>query len=232
MNQQELCGIVASNLMFKDLDPTQCQRILDTSRQRRFSKGDLLFHQGEPAELFYIVIEGQVKLAQINPEGEQAILQIVGPGEGIGIIVALGNMPYPVLAEAMEDCLLSSWDKDTTRQLMLEIPKFAINGMELIAQRFTVLQSRYRELATKRVEQRVASTLLRLVRQFGRREGDGVLIDMSLTREDLAQLTGTNLYNVSRILRRWEQDDIVGLGRMRVVIHQAHKLVMISEGLT
>jgi CRP-like cAMP-binding protein len=59
-----------------------------------------------------------------------------------------------------------------------------------------------------------------------------VLIDMALSRQDLAEMTGTNLYNVSRILSKWEQDDIVSLGRKRVVIKKAHKLVIISEGIS
>jgi CRP-like cAMP-binding protein len=70
------------------------------------------------------------------------------------------------------------------------------------------------------------------VRQFGRREEEGVLIDMALSREDLAQMTGTNLYNVSRILSKWEQNGYVALGRKRVTIRKAHELVMIAEGVT
>jgi CRP-like cAMP-binding protein len=104
--------------------------------------------------------------------------------------------------------------------------------MELVAKRFANLQARYQEVATQRVEQRVAITLLRLVRQFGKREQEGVLIDMALSRQDLAEMTGTNFYNVSRILNKWEQNDVVGLGRKRVVIKNAHALVVIAEGIS
>lgn len=232
MLREDFCGIVASNLMLKDLDERECQRFLGHGRERRFEESAYLFHQGERAELFYIVLEGRVKLTQVTAEGDQVILHIFGPGGGIGIIVALGEMDYPATAEALEACTLLSWDRETTHRLMLEIPQLALNGMELIAKRFSDIQSRYRELATKRVEQRIASTLLRLVRQFGRRQEQGVLIDMSLSRQDLAELTGTNFYNVSRILRKWEQDDIVTLGRMRVVIKKAHHLVLIAEGIS
>lgn len=232
MIKEELCGIIASNQMLKDLNESECSRFLGHGRPQHIPEGGYLFQQGEPAELFYILIEGRVKLTQLTPNGDQVILQIVGAGGGIGIIVALGEMDYPASAEALEDSVLHSWNRETTRRLMLEIPQLALNGMELIAKRFANIQSRYRELATKRVEQRVASTLLRLVRQFGRRYEQGVLIDMSLSRQDLAELTGTNFYNVSRILRKWEQDDIVSLGRKRVVINNAHKLVVIAEGIS
>lgn len=229
MEREEYCGIVATNAMLKDLDETECQLFLEHGRIRRFQEGVFLFHQGEPAEIFYILVEGQIKLTQVTPNGDQVILQVVGPGGGIGIIVALGEMEYPVSAETLEACLTYAWDRETTRRLMQQVPQLALNGMELLARRFASLQARFQEVATQRVEQRVALTLLRLVRQFGRRESEGVLIDMALSREDLAQMTGTNLYNVSRILSKWEQEKIVSLGRKRVVIRKAHELVMIGE---
>ena len=232
MEREALCGIVASNQMLKDLDEHECDLFMDRGRPKRFKEGAFLFHQGEPAELFYILIEGQVKLTQVTPSGDQVILQIVGPGGGIGIIVALGEMDYPASAEALEDCLAYSWNRETTRELMLQIPQLAFNGMELIAKRFANLQARFQEVATQRVEQRVAITLLRLVRQFGKREEEGVLIDMALSRQDLAEMTGTNFYNVSRILSKWEQKGFVSLGRKRVVIKNAHSLVIIAEGIS
>lgn len=232
MIEAELCGIVASNQMLKGLDENACQAFLAHGRARHAAAGSFLFRQGEPAELFYILAQGQVKLTQITFGGDQVILQVAGPGAGIGIIVALGEMDYPATAEALEDSLAYAWDRETTRRLMLQIPQLALNGMELIAGRFANLQVRFQEMATQRVEQRVALTLLRLVRQFGKREGAGVLIDMALSRQDLAEMTGTNVYNVSRILSKWEQDAVVSLGRKRVVILNAHRLVVIGEGLS
>ena len=90
------------------------------------------------------------------------------------------------------------------QELMHDNAQLALNGMRMVGQRFGQMQSRFQELATQRVEQRVARALLRLVRQFGRRVDEGVLIDIAISREELAQMTGTNLYNVSRILSKWE----------------------------
>jgi len=81
------------------------------------------------------------------------------------------------------------------------------------------------------VEQRVAGTLVRLARQAGKRVRSGILIDIHLSRQDLAEMTGTTLYTVSRILSRWEQEGLVELGRERVVIRNGHGLVEIAEAL-
>jgi CRP-like cAMP-binding protein len=114
---------------------------------------------------------------------------------------------------------------------MLDCPRLALNGMKVIAGRFAELQDRYRELATERVERRVARALLRLVRQVGRQIEGGVLIDMPLSRQDLAEMTGTTLYTVSRILSKWEERGLVDGGRERVVLRKSHELVIIAEDL-
>jgi CRP-like cAMP-binding protein len=85
---------------------------------------------------------------------------------------------------------------------MERFPWIVINGLRLVSQRWHELEERYLELATERVERRIAQALLRLVRQFGRKVEEGILIDLPLTRQDLAEMTGTILYTVSQILSR------------------------------
>lgn len=114
---------------------------------------------------------------------------------------------------------------------MLRYPRLALNGMKLIAEYFVHLQSRYHELSTERVEQRVARAVMRLVRQTGRKVNKGILIDMPLSRQDLAEMTGTTLFTISRILKGWEQKGFVLSERERVTIIQPHELVIIAEDL-
>ena len=217
--------------LFQELEPAVCQEVLDEARPCRISAGEYYFHQGEEATAFYILTRGQVKLTQITSEGHQIIIKVLGPGGGMGIIAALGGMGYPVAAEAVEDSLALGWDRDIIRGLMLRYPRLALNSMDLIARRFTDLQERLHEMATRRVEQRVARTLLQLVRQFGKKVDAGILIDMPLSRQDLAEMTGTNAYQVSRLLSKWEQAGIVCSGRKSVTLCQAHELVVIAEDL-
>jgi CRP/FNR family transcriptional regulator, nitrogen oxide reductase regulator len=216
---------------FAGLSPVEQNHVLQVAQRCQVAKGSFFFHQGEPATHFYILLEGRVRLTQITPEGHQIIVHLVGPGGGMGIIVALSDSAYPVAAEAIEETAALSWDRDTTAQLMAQYPLLALNGLSMVAKRFRDLQDRYRELATERVERRVARALLRLVRQTGRRIDGGVLIDMPLSRQDLAEMTGTTIYTVSRILSGWEQGGLVESGRERVVVLSPHKLVVIAEDL-
>jgi CRP-like cAMP-binding protein len=227
----ELLDLLDKAPLFAGAGLAEREAALGAARQCRLGKGEYFFHQGETAVAFYIVVEGRVRLTQLTPEGHQVIIRFLGPGEGMGIIVVLSNTIYPLSAEVVTDCIALKWDYEATVLLMEDFPRLALNGLRLVAGRFHELQNRYRELATERVERRVARALLRLARQTGRRTERGVLIDLPLSRQDLGEMTGTTLYTVSRILSNWEQQALIETGRERVTILNPHGLVIIAEDL-
>jgi CRP-like cAMP-binding protein len=216
---------------FHGLGEAELQTVLQAAQRRRVARDAFFFLQGDAATVFYVLLEGRVKLTQLTPEGHQVLVRFIGPGDGFGIVAALNGAEYPLSAQAMEDCLALAWESETIVGLMERYPRIALNALRLLAGRFKELQDRYRELATERVEQRVARALLRLARQTGRKVEGGVLIDLPLSRQDLAEMTGTTLYTVSRILSRWEQQGLVEAGRERVLIRNPHGLVVIAEDL-
>lgn len=227
----DYCPVITRCALFQDLSPAECGQIVGAGHVYDFVQGSFFFRQGENSTMLYVLAAGRAKLSQVTPDGQQVIVDYFGPGEGLGIVMALNDLPYPLSAEAIEPCVAVGWSRETMHGLMHEHPQLALNGMRMVGQRFAAMQHRFQELATQRVEQRVARALLRLVRQFGRRVEEGVLIDMPLSREDLAQMTGTNLYNVSRILSKWEQAGWIATGRKQIILKQAHKLVALGEDL-
>lgn len=231
MTPTDVCLTVSQCALFRGLDDANCLRIIQAGRTYTLPQGAFFFHQGDESRMLYVIVGGRVKLTKVTADGQQVIVNIFGPGEGLGIIVALNRTPYPVSAEAVEECTAIGWERDLMIELMSDSAQLALNGMALVGKRFTEMQTQFEELATQRVEQRVARTILRLVRQFGRRTEEGVLIDMVLSREDIAQMSGTNLYQVSRILSRWEQAGYIATGRKQVTLRKAHEIVAIAEDL-
>lgn len=217
--------------LFRGLAPPALAEIAQLSRQRAVQSDAFFFHQGDPAIDIHILIQGRIRIAQVTPEGQQVTLSIISPGEMFGGIAALGDASYPASAQALETSVALAWEGETVARLMEEYPHMALNALRLLAGRYQEMQDRYRELATERVERRVARALLRLLRQTGRKVENGVLIDFPLSREDLAELTGTTLYTVSRILSGWEKAGLIETGRQRVLIRIPHKLVVIAEDL-
>ncbi len=230
-SKSELEELLAHSPLFKGASETELVAALQVAGRVHLSRGEFFFHQGEPAEHFYVVVEGRVRLSQIDPDGHQVIIRFMGPSDAIGIIVALSNTTYPLSAEVVADCFALSWNYDATVLLMEEFPRLALNGLRLIAGRFRELQKRYRELSTERVERRIARAVLRLASQSGRRTDHGVLLDLPLSRQDLGEMTGTTLYTVSRILSSWEQMNLIETGRERILILSPHDLVIIAEDL-
>jgi CRP-like cAMP-binding protein len=189
------------------------------------------FHQGDPAEMIYIPVQGRLKLTQVTPEGHEVILRYVGVGEMSGATAVFGDTAYPASAETMGETSVLGWDNETMVELIEHYPRLGLNILHLLSARLQELQDRLRELSTERVERRVARALLRLVSQLGRKAETGVLIDLPLSRQDLANMTGTTLYTVSRILSRWEEEGIIEAGREKVLIKHPPRLVMIAEDL-
>jgi len=185
--------------------------------------------EGDPASSVYLLVKGSVKLLQVTLEGQQVIHGYACAGEGFGLVAAFDGNNYPVSAQAVGDCLALSWDNLLLNRMMQESSRLAININRILVQKIQEYQNRIREFATQRVERRIARTLLRLAQQTGRKVKEGVLIDLPLTRQDLAEMSGTTLFTVSRTLKAWEGKGLVLSKREQVIIRYPHGLVIIAE---
>lgn len=217
--------------LFRGLDDDVLAAVMAASRRVACQAGGFLFHQGEPAATFYILIAGRVRLSHVTAEGHQVVMRFFNPGDAIGIVAVLAQARYPASAEVIEDADALAWDGPAFNALMERHPSLSYNGLKLVAHRMGEYQDRVRELATERVERRIARALLRLVSQSGRRTDAGIVIDIPLSRQDLAEMTGTTLYTVSRTLTAWEDLGIVRSARKRVTVTDPHQLVVIAEDL-
>ena len=223
--------LIVGASLFRNCSDTALQDIAAQSHLHFFRAGTSLFYQEDTLGSLWIVTQGRVQLSQLTAAGHQVILHIAGPGEEIGLMPALTQVPTSVSAMAVEDSQLLSWDTTTFRALMQRYPELSFNAIAVLGDHIRLYQDRIRELTTERVERRLARTLLRLAQQLGVRTPQGVLIDLPLSRQNLAEMSGTTLYTASRILRAWAEDGIVSSGRERVTIRSPHRLVSIAEDL-
>jgi CRP/FNR family transcriptional regulator, nitrogen oxide reductase regulator len=214
---------------FQDLGEGELARMAGAARYRTLERGAFFFHEGDPADRLYVLAEGRVRLNQLSAEGQQVLLRFVCAGEPFGWIGCLVGTAYPASAEAADDCAAIYWDNETITAIMEDHPRLAMAALRMLARQVQEMQERYRELATERVERRLARALLRLSSQTGNRVPGGILLDIRLSRQDLAEMTGTTLYTVSRILSRWEQAGLVKSRRERVLIRQPEGLVDVAE---
>lgn len=224
--------LLAAVPLFHGLDQRALAEAGAHARLVRAAASRTFFREGEPARLFYVLRRGRVKFTQISAEGHEVILRIIAQGEPFGGVAAFADDAiYPVTARAVEPSEAHAWDGARITALMERFPTVAINAARMIANRLHELQRQHRELMTERVERRIARALLRLAEHSGRRVEGGVQIDFPLSRQDLAQMTGTTLFTVSRTLSAWEHAGLIDAGRRRVTVRQPHRLVRIAEDL-
>ncbi len=217
--------------VFAGLDDHALDYALQAARKRRVAQGDTVFHQGDEATSFFVLIDGRLKVTQTTPEGLQVIIRYIGPREMFGCVAVCGGLTYPGTATAVEGTTIVGWGKATTQDMMERFPRLAMNALGTLGSRIQESHARLRELSTERVERRIAHALVRLVTQAGRKVPEGVEIDFPMTRQDLAEMTGTTLHTVSRTLSTWEANGIVENRRQKVIIRDPHALVSIAEDL-
>ncbi len=214
---------------FAGLGDAELEAIGAAATLRKVAQDGYYFFQGDPAERIFVLVSGRVKLTQASPDGQQVLLRIAGPHSLFGGVALVQADVYPVSAQSADDSAALTWPRIAMLSWVERSPALAINAMKLMAGQAQDIQERYRQLATERVERRLARTLIRLAAQAGKKVSEGVLIDLTLTRQDLAEMSGTTLFTVSRILSAWETKGLVSLGRERVVIRYPHGLVVIAE---
>ena len=218
--------------LFGDLPPETLDRLALDARSRHVMQGETLFGQDEESSHFYLVVAGRLRLVQHSPEGKDVTMANFVPGDVIGLVVALTGEPYPGTAEALEESEVIALTGALLWQIVNEHAALSVRILRMVAARLHEAHNRIRELSVERVQRRIARTLLRLAQKVGVKEASGAIrLDLRLSRQDIAQMTGTTLESVSRTLSVWEREGIIDTGREQITILKPHKLVTIAEDL-
>lgn len=217
--------------LFQGLTEEALDRAVELARRDKRAKGETLFGQGDAADAFYLILAGRLKVSQMTPEGQQVIIRYLGPLDIAGCVAVCGGVPYPATATTVEDSWFLTWSRPRIAELAERHPEIALNAMRIMGGRLIEMQERIKEAQTERVERRIAHALGRLVVQAGRRTPEGIEVDFPISRQDLAEMTGTTLHTVSRTLSDWEASGIVQSRRQKVIILRPHALVSIAEDL-
>lgn len=200
-------------------------------KRARFKSGQTILLEGEPATAFHLVSRGKIKVFQTSADGSEVILHIFEPGGIIGALPVAGEESYPASAAALESVETYFITADAFEALMLSYPTVTRNLLRFATRMLQSAHRRLREMSTERVERRIARTLARLVAQLGEQRTGEIEINAPLSRRDLAEMSGTTLYTVSRTLTQWQRQGIVRAGRKRITITDAHRLIEIAEDL-
>jgi CRP/FNR family transcriptional regulator len=202
-------AVLAQLALFRRVSADDRDRIAAVSQIRAYERGDEVFSEGDPSDFFFIVVTGRVKVYKHGPGGNDIILEMFGPGGPLGAVAAYESRPYPASASAIEpsSCLLIP--RQAFFALLEQHPSLVRGLLGSLSLRLVELTTRLAELTGGRVEARFARLFLKLADQLGRPERGGQFIPLPLSRQELADLTGTTIETSIRIMSRWGKEDVL-----------------------
>jgi len=225
-------SLISGLAPFEGMAAADLDQLIGHARSLRIPKDETIFEQEGDAHTFFLLLDGHVRVVKTTAEGQQVIVRYISPGELMGIAHALGLTTYPASAIAAVDCVVLAWPGRLWPEFAAAFPDFGTNTYRAVGTRLQDAHTRIVEMSTEQVDRRVARALLKLVDQTGRRTDEGLLIDFPISRQDIAEMTGTTLHTVSRLLTAWEEHGLVKSGRQKVTVIEPHRLLMLAEGRT
>lgn len=227
-NGDDHCGTaVERSRLFRGISPDDCTRICAATRVKQFTRGEMLYMEGDSIRQVLLLTSGCVKVTQLGPSGMEAILRLGVPGDVLDGVSVFSTGKHCTTAQAFRLCQTFVWDAPTFKALVERFPILYQNMARILGDQLLELGERFREVATERVNARVARQLMRLAVQIGRPVNGG--IEIGLSRQELAQMTGTTLFTVSRLFSAWGALGMVKPRREAVSICDLRSLRAISE---
>lgn len=225
---EQMLAFLKNQTFFGGLPDAALTALIRKGHTRRFAKGEVIFHRGDPGDRLTVIVSGRVKITNLNADAREIVLNFLEAGDVNGEIAVIDGNERSANAIALEDCeVLVILARDLMPVLtahsdvMLEI-------MQVLCHRLRALTAVVED-GTLAMRGRVAKGLLRLAHQHGRTSRQGIRLELTLSQSDLGKYLGLSRENVSRQLRRLKDDKVITMEGARVIILDAAALATIAE---
>jgi CRP-like cAMP-binding protein len=205
----EVEAVLRVTPVFRKLAPQDLHTIAQHAAARHYEKGQTIFEQDTPSDAFYTIASGRVKIFKMLPTGKDMILEVFGKGDPLGAVAAYDGRPFPASAVALEDTVCIVIPRPVFFRLLEEHPSLVRGLMLGLTIRLVELTNRLAELSGSRIEPRFARLFIKLAGEMGKQDRGGTFIPLALSRQELADMTGTTIETAIRIMSRWGKEEIV-----------------------
>jgi CRP/FNR family transcriptional regulator, nitrogen oxide reductase regulator len=220
--------ILSRTRFFAGLPAEEISVIDQRMRVRGYSEGEPIHRAGDPATHLSVLASGRVKLIRPTLDGQDVLVDVVTPGGLFGTLSTLGDPTYPDTAQALTVSCALRISAGDFRDVLRSYPVVALAVLDDLAHRLERVQQSVRRLSGGSVVQRVAATLLALADQLGQPHDHATVLQLPLTRADLAAMTGTTTESASRAVSRLRRDGIIDTGRRWTSILDRDRLASLA----
>jgi CRP-like cAMP-binding protein len=211
--------------LFERLTDEQLARLELRARVRRFPRKSPVYLPSDAADGVFLLAEGRIKLCSTTPEGKQAILAFIEPGEVFGEISLLGEgAEREEMAEAVAPSTVIFLPGDELEQLMSDSSQLSLSVTKLVSWRRRRIERRLKTLLFRSNRERLIHLLLELSEQYGKPDPNGILLDIRLSHHDLASVIGTTRETVTILLGELQLEGFLKVARQRIVIRKLEPL--------
>jgi len=224
---KEKGSVVHGLPLFADVPPADCASIISAAREKSFARKQIIFAAGNPVRQVIMLVSGCTKVTQTGLNGNEVILRLNGAGEIVGSFRLCAQCYHCSTAQAVQSSKALVWDAVDFEKLLVRFPAFRRNTLRALEERLREMEERFREVSTEKVGSRLSSELIRLSDRLGRPVNGQQ--EITLSRAELAQMTGTTLFTVSRLLCQWQTLGIVTIRREGVLVRDLTALAQLSQ---
>ncbi|MFZ3588057.1 Crp/Fnr family transcriptional regulator [Bacillus sp. DJP31] len=182
-------------------------------------KGSFLFTEGMPAKEIYVIKSGKIQVSKVTPDGKELTLRICSVNEIVGELTLFTKDPkYLLNAKVIEDCEVGVIKKDVLEEELFHNNQLSIEYMKWMSDHFRRTHTKFRDLVMLGKKGALYSTLIRMTNSYGIKTTNGILIDMYLTNQILANFCGTTRESINRMLSELRKNNILTIQSGKITI--------------
>lgn len=209
---------------FSGLNETDLENIAKISVERKYKKNMLIFMEGEPGEAFYYIKTGKVKIFRTYEDGREHIINIFGEGDVLGEATLFNTLNYPASAEVYEDSVIGIIKNSELEALIQRNAELSLRLIKILAAKLVFAQQKIKDLTFNDVFARTAIQILNLSQDHGKKVEQGLLVDVTLNRQLLAEMIGTTRETVSRVISKFKKEKAIAECEDKIIILSEKKL--------
>ncbi|GER94423.1 Crp/Fnr family transcriptional regulator [hot springs metagenome] len=195
--------------IFSSLDDEELKEVQPYLIRDNFKKKQEIFSEGDPSDWFYILISGKVKITKMSIDGREIIIELISPPDFFGGFAVLKGFPYPANAVAMEDSNVIKISRHNLLKIIDRFPNVMYEMTANLGDRIREFHDTLKNIALERVESRIAALLLKLADKTGERKDNSILINMRLTKQDIAEMVGTTVETAIRVMSKFKKSGFI-----------------------